>query len=57
MDGNCIFHDGKPEAGPAEFARAAFVNTIETFEDVFQMLWLYSRPVVAHRELVEMSAF
>ena len=48
MDSNCIFHDGKPEAGPAEFARAAFVYTIETFEDVFQMLWLYSRQVISN---------
>ena len=57
MGGDCIFYDGKSEACASEFARAPFVNAIETLEEVFQMLRLYARAVVAHEELVVMAPF
>ena len=57
MGGDCIFYDGKSEACASEFARAPFVNAIETLEEVFQMLRLYTRAVVAYKELVVMAPF
>ena len=57
MGGHCILDDGEAEAGAAEFAAASLVDAVETFEDVLQMLMLYTRAVVADGELIEMAAF
>ena len=57
MGSNCIFHDGKAETCAAEFARATFVNAVETFEEVVEVLRFYARAIVANQELIEMAAF
>jgi hypothetical protein len=54
---NCIFYDGKAETCATEFARATFVNAVETFEEVVEVLRFYARAIVANQELIEMAAF
>ena len=52
VDGYGILDDSKAETRAAEFAAASFIYSVEAFENMFQMLGLYSRTVVAYRELV-----
>lgn len=54
MGSNCILHDGKPETCSTEFTTATFIDTIEAFEEVFEMLRFYTNAVVADGELIEM---
>ena len=52
VDGYGILDDGKAKAGAAEFAATSLIDSVEAFEKMFQMLWLYSGTIVAHRELI-----
>jgi hypothetical protein len=52
VDGYGILDDSKAETSAAEFAAASLIYSVEAFENMFQMLGLYSRTVVAYRELV-----
>ena len=47
-----VLDDCKAKTGATELATAPLVDPIEALEKVFQMLWLYTRAIVAHGELV-----
>ena len=47
-----VFYDGKSQAGAPHLARTAFVDTIETFEQMGQVLLSHSHSVVGKRDAV-----
>ena len=52
VDGYGILDDGKAETGAAEFSATPLIYSVEAFEKMFQMLWLYTWTIVAHGELI-----
>ena len=57
MGGNRILYDGKAETRAAKLTAATFIDTIEAFEEMLEVLRLHALTVVAERKLVRMPAF